>query len=59
MKTILKNPKYLYTLSKESVYEFLNEFIEQVFFLIDDYLGHKSNVEKLQILNNLYDIKKK
>ena len=59
MKIFLKAPKYLYTLSEESCYEIINEFMEQVYYLFDYYLGQKSNVEKLQIFNNLHDLKNK
>ena len=59
MKRYLKAPKYLYTLSRESQYELGNEYMEQVYDLFDYYLDQNSDIEKLQILNNIYDIKKK
>ena len=59
MKSFLKAPKYLYSFSEESIYELMNEFMEKVFYLFNYYLNQKSNVEKLQILNRLYDFKNK
>ena len=57
MKYFLKAPKYIYSFSEESIYELLNEFIEQMFYLFNFYLSQKSNVEKLKALNGLCDFK--
>ena len=59
MKIFLKAPKYLYSFSEESLYELMNEFMDKIFYLFNYYLNQKSNVEKLQVLNKLYDIKNK